>query len=577
MINQFIDLYLKRNSGGELNVPTFIQTLFNELNMKMKEEKDFEEVKKTVLNVFIETKNVCIFNLSDSFFRFFSSTYIIELGLHCFGNDLKKKQLEYTSAGKNEKIILNNSIKWNLKVVDPSLLSEQLVQDLQEIISDESLWKNGVYVNDNLFNMGKFLKFQQNICKFQSVDISNLGEKEKICFFINLHNIMMIYGGILSNGYPLNYLNREIVFKKTYFDVGKELFSIDQVKNIILKDNKSINDLIDSKKIDLLFSLVDLTPHSPTLQIFYPKNFEEELEIKGKKYTIDKVTFDHKNSKIHLPPIFFNLKKFYNDKSGKQFENFLKKYLQKYLSIPLDYQLVSQNEDYNFEITCCFTEFQFKRIYSSKRFKLGTDSIFYREHINQFQVCNLKDLNSIKPLFIKNWVNEIKISLFKVSKSIYSHQLITFLEKNKDASINRSEALLATQFFTDKYFFFVEGNKVKDDKEQMIYIQEDLVEISSQPIIHGGILSKQIEESTPFKKVKVNLYNNGMLIMEDNKLESSYFLFKPVQLKVEETCDSDFDVKISPYTVLHFRCYDEEEKIEWLNAFAQLDVYVYEE
>ncbi|XP_050222611.1 uncharacterized protein LOC126672499 [Mercurialis annua] len=137
----------------------------------------------------------------------------------------------------------------------------------------------------------EFARYLRIIQELQRVEFHDLPREEKLAFFINLHNLMVIHA-ILVLGYPNGALERRKFFGDFKYVIGGCTFSLSAIQNGILRANQrppynlmkpfGVNDKRCKAALPypeplIHFALVNGTRSGPALKCYSPGNVDKEL------------------------------------------------------------------------------------------------------------------------------------------------------------------------------------------------------------------------------------------------------------------------------------------------------------
>merc|ERR1712046_207059 len=83
----------------------------------------------------------------------------------------------------------------------------------------------------------EFDEFKKTTALLQTLDLNDFSENERLAFFINIYNSLVIHGYI-ENGIPESFMQKMGFFRKTSYIIGTNLYSLDDIENGILRGNK---------------------------------------------------------------------------------------------------------------------------------------------------------------------------------------------------------------------------------------------------------------------------------------------------------------------------------------------------
>ena len=83
----------------------------------------------------------------------------------------------------------------------------------------------------------EFEVYEKLSAELQRVDVTNISRDEKVAFFINIYNAMVIHATI-KKGHPTWLWARYKFFYQTFYIIAGELYSLQDIENGILRGNK---------------------------------------------------------------------------------------------------------------------------------------------------------------------------------------------------------------------------------------------------------------------------------------------------------------------------------------------------
>uniref|UniRef100_A0A6N2NEF8 DUF547 domain-containing protein n=2 Tax=Salix viminalis TaxID=40686 RepID=A0A6N2NEF8_SALVM len=165
--------------------------------------------------------------------------------------------------------------------------------------------------------------FRSLICRLEEVDLRKLKHEEKLAFWINIHNALVMHA-FLVHGIPQNNVKRLFLLLRAAYNVGGHTCSADTIQSSILgcrmsRPGQWIRLLLSSKSkfktvedrqayaTDhpeplLHFALCSGSHSDPAVRVYTPKGIIHELEAAKEEYI--RATFGvRKDQKILLPKI----------------------------------------------------------------------------------------------------------------------------------------------------------------------------------------------------------------------------------------------------------------------------------
>ncbi|KAG8642556.1 hypothetical protein MANES_12G096700v8 [Manihot esculenta] len=165
--------------------------------------------------------------------------------------------------------------------------------------------------------------FKSLICRLEEVDPRKLKHQEKLSFWINIHNALVMHA-YLAYGIPQNNVKRHFLLLKAAYNVGGYTISADTIQNYILgcrmsRPRQWLRVLLSSRSKFktgdrrqayalenpeplLHFALCSGSHSDPAVRVYTPKRVFQELEAAKEEYI--RATFGvRKDQKILLPKI----------------------------------------------------------------------------------------------------------------------------------------------------------------------------------------------------------------------------------------------------------------------------------
>ncbi|KAJ9669917.1 hypothetical protein PVL29_026467 [Vitis rotundifolia] len=165
--------------------------------------------------------------------------------------------------------------------------------------------------------------FRSLICRLEEVDLRKMKHEEKIAFWINIHNALVMHA-FLAYGIPQTNVKRVFLLLKAAYNVGGQTISADTIQNSILgcrisRPGQWLRLLLSSKTkfktgderqvyaIEhpeplLHFALCSGSHSDPAVRVYTPKRVLQELESAKEEYI--RATFGvRKDHKILLPKV----------------------------------------------------------------------------------------------------------------------------------------------------------------------------------------------------------------------------------------------------------------------------------
>lgn len=389
----------------ELNMPSSTNKKLKELfaNIDTIDEDSFLKDKEQYLEGINLMRSTALINLSDSYFRFLSSDYLIDIILIAFSDEYAKKKEKLVLDGL-EVTLLNKYPEWDSKMdEDPCILTENFITSLMSIMNEKNIWKGNEFNFEALESTKTWRVFVQGLCKLQKVNLDQLSDDQYLAFLMNLYNLLFLHIFTLNKGYNLIEYDLKLISMKEYgYVVGEEIFTLHKIESLILREKKNMMlSFLKKKDInkrniqripDILFSLIDLSSISPSLQAIHPNKLKETLSENAKAYLKYHVKIDNKNKKVLAPSIFLGHKTLFSIK-GESYNQSVKKYIENYIDLP-NYPLEIEMFNYDINAKVCLESKSIKNMeYVDEDTFKNTLQIYKNEILNlQNKVQDLTDL-----------------------------------------------------------------------------------------------------------------------------------------------------------------------------------------
>ncbi|XP_051999058.1 uncharacterized protein LOC127655338 isoform X4 [Xyrauchen texanus] len=116
-------------------------------------------------------------------------------------------------------------------------LSEALRSQILKLYSDH-LSKDGKTVDYKAMSRSLYFeRYCELAVKLQRVELLSLSREEKLAFFINIYNALVIHGN-LHLGFPKNLWQRYRFFNYVSYLIGGEVFTLQDIENGVLRGNR---------------------------------------------------------------------------------------------------------------------------------------------------------------------------------------------------------------------------------------------------------------------------------------------------------------------------------------------------
>eukprot|EP01080_Neovahlkampfia_damariscottae_P002203 gene2203-2377_t len=628
--------YLHPESLMEVNISGPLRiTLLDVMDAleKLSDDSSALESWKTTMveKILPEVIKELLSNLNDPFGRYKHSKYFRELCMWVF-SDSAEEYRDRISQKKNNQLILNDIIQWDkeLKVPHPLKIVSDAMGYLTELLQMEKFWtEEGTLDHEKVQNdrsCKSWIFMNELICQLQVVDLKQLSEKERLVFFINTFNLMMVHGSIASGGVSFTVLQRTIFLKETFYNIGGELYSIDTVLNGILRGNVnystslsfnsssqgrfSKNDprrqfIIPYTSPDILFALMTLTSVTPDLVIYNVESFDSQLKETKEKFIKKHVIVNETSKLLVLPNIFMEFKRDFKQKNQDvetSIQSFVGPIVDKKLT---GYKLKETDSNLELNYFGYIPNQQFKekmmkirpieKKESKSRQQTLQEIVALRLEKVKDEAVPFEDVESLTKTQISGWILKFlssnsgiefttKKTLFKTyENSFTTDRLLTWFEKQ---NVLRERALeFLTKIHSMNVVLILSGpSKITDSTKQNLQIQTPMLDHLEEDCIYSSVL---IKKNNFFSKTsyQVYLYPNALILTDQGKVVQSIKLgsydcgatiegtsncYRSIVQKSANKKTPQFEFVVLPYTAEKFTTKSHEETDKWMESFAKV-------
>ncbi|PIK52649.1 hypothetical protein BSL78_10465 [Apostichopus japonicus] len=256
----------------------------------------------------------------------------LEIGKHLFDKGffhiVKGKPVgEFTDSSNlcrlyehEETSALNSGLVSDCESRPASELSESLRKLILSIYND-FLSKDGKGVDyKGIASSPKFEKYVKATAELTRVAVEDSSEEEKLAFFINIYNALVIHGNVRV-GAPRTLWQRYKFFNYTSYIIGGHRYSLQDIENGILRSNrKAVGALsLPFKKNDprlkvalakneplIHFALVCGAKSCPPIKTYSAEGVHDQLKVAAEAFleSEDGCHVEAEKSEVHLSRIF---------------------------------------------------------------------------------------------------------------------------------------------------------------------------------------------------------------------------------------------------------------------------------
>lgn len=206
--------------------------------------------------------------------------------------------------------VLNSFMRWDeseTTETDPLELISRLSKQLETFLSCSTSQETGEVDYVAASQSEDYYNFEEATCEIQAVDLGSMDLPTKVAFCINLYNLIVRHA-YLKVGIPSSALARHAFFSHVKYNVGKNLYSLNQLEHGILRGNvkppysfstpfSSKNDprmayVIGTTEVDprIHFALNCGARSCPPVKIYSSSMLNEELQTAAQAFCEDDET-----------------------------------------------------------------------------------------------------------------------------------------------------------------------------------------------------------------------------------------------------------------------------------------------
>ncbi|KAK3747651.1 hypothetical protein RRG08_024798 [Elysia crispata] len=165
----------------------------------------------------------------------------------------------------------------------------------------------------------EFGQYLKEALELQKVDPSNMNEKEKKVFFINVYNSLTIHGLLEQPKLPDSVLSVQQFFRTVGYIIGNLVYSLDDIEHGVLRSNRphpaSIKPMFAPndprikficKELDprIHFALVCGAKSCPAIGVYTIENIESALDNATRSFCAQEVEMRNESDEVLLSKIF---------------------------------------------------------------------------------------------------------------------------------------------------------------------------------------------------------------------------------------------------------------------------------
>lgn len=210
-----------------------------------------------------------------------------------FDHEFKDEKLFYRLLGDGFSQALNAKLSFACVPRPAPEVADDLRRYILEIYND-NISEDGLSVNyQGISKNRKFEAYVKATAELKRVDLNNLSRDEKIAFFVNIYNALLIHAFVVL-GPPTNNLKRYRFFNHTSYIVGGRCYSLNDMENGVLRANRKpvaalrrpfsshdprLKIALPEPEPRVHFALVCGARSCPPIKTYTSTNLDEELTV----------------------------------------------------------------------------------------------------------------------------------------------------------------------------------------------------------------------------------------------------------------------------------------------------------
>jgi len=212
---------------------------------------------------------------------------------------------------------LNVSMVCHCEPRNASEVSRELRMDVAKIY-DEFLSADGGSINYvGMAKSESWKRYKNRATELQRTDISSLNREEKLAFFLNIYNVLVINANV-EVGPPVRIFQRYKFFNKISYVIGGFVFSLNDIEHGILRSNAkppysrrtqfSRNDprlpfILKKSEPRIHFALVCGARSCPAIKLYDAEHIDEQLDLAARGFLESECELNENKKEIRLSKI----------------------------------------------------------------------------------------------------------------------------------------------------------------------------------------------------------------------------------------------------------------------------------
>eukprot|EP00112_Aurelia_sp_Birch-Aquarium-sp1_P013372 Seg2837.2 transcript_id=Seg2837.2/GoldUCD/mRNA.D3Y31 product="DEP domain-containing mTOR-interacting protein" protein_id=Seg2837.2/GoldUCD/D3Y31 len=181
----------------------------------------------------------------------------------------------------------------------------------------------------------EFKQYQKHTAELKRVDVENATRQEKLAFFINVYNALVIHA-FVTRGPPTNLWQRYKFFNVVSYVLGGHVYSLNDIENGILRSNRKplgslrkpfsksdprLSIALPEPEPRIHFALVCGAKSCPPIKTYNSKEVDNQLKLAAESFLEgDDVAVDMVKREVRISQIL----KWYKEDFGKTKQNIVK-------------------------------------------------------------------------------------------------------------------------------------------------------------------------------------------------------------------------------------------------------------
>lgn len=169
----------------------------------------------------------------------------VEMGQEVIGRSFVLNTRQQVFKDDSSLYQLGNSDSGALNAGDPTCVARpagEMSKDIRNVVLKlfaQFLSSDGKFVDyKGMASSPRWTTFKKMATELQRVNLDDISDDEKLAFFINIYNVLVIHGTV-EKGTPTSTYKRYKFFSTVSYILGGQVYSLNDIENGVLRSNRS--------------------------------------------------------------------------------------------------------------------------------------------------------------------------------------------------------------------------------------------------------------------------------------------------------------------------------------------------